>query len=155
MLVPAADPARHTGPLRVSVLPFKNVSGEARLDHLKDAFSEAVVTDLGGIPDTKLIERGQLDVDLGELDFSQSKYVDPATRAALGKINGAEVVVLGGYQRAGEQIRINARLVDAETGEVLGALKAERPEAQLFELQDALTAALRESLGSVRSRLRK
>jgi TolB-like protein len=152
--VPAADPQRHTGPLRVSVLPFKNVSGEAPLDHLKDALAEAVVTDLGGVPDTRLIERGQLDLDLGELEFSQTRYVDPATRAALGKIHGAEVVVIGGYQRVGGQVRVNARLVDAETGEILRAMKVERPEAQLFDLQDAVTAELRQGLGAARARLR-
>lgn len=151
----AADPARHTGPLRLAVLPFKNVSGERKLDYLKEAWPEALITDLAGQKTYQLIERGQLDLDLGELAFSQKEgVVDPATRAQLGKIQGAEVVVLGSFQKDGDTVRAQVRFVNAETGEVLEALKADRPASSLLELQDAVTSAMETRLQSVVKKMR-
>lgn len=149
---PAAAPDR--GPVRVSVLPFKDLSGSEDLVYLREGLAEVVVTDFGSVPGVQLIERGQIDVDIAEIEFSQSKYVDPATRAALGKIAGAEVAVLGSYQRAAGQLRANARFVDVETGEILAAVKVERPENDVFELQDELAKRVREAVRDVRGRMR-
>jgi TolB-like protein len=152
--VATPDPSRHQGPLRLSVLPFKNVSGNEKLDFLKDALQESVLTDLGPMKDVKMIERGQIDLDLKELDFEQTKYVDPTTRAVIGKINGAEVVVLGGFQRVGGTVRVSTRLVDAETGEVLETFKVERTDDQVLELQDQVAEQLKDSVEAVKKRLR-
>jgi len=142
------------GPLRLSMLDFKNLTGEAKLAFLSGGIAETLITDFGQRKDVRLIERGQIELDLDEIDFGQSQYVDPATRAALGKIVGAEVVVLGGYQKAGNTIRATARFIDVETGEVLSALRLERPAKQIFELQDALAVEVRRATDEVIKRLR-
>ncbi len=150
----APSATRHEGAVRVSVLPFKNISGDEDLDYLKDGLAEVVVTDFGSVAGVQLIERGQIDVDIGELEFSQSKYVDPATRAALGKIAGAEVAVLGAFQRGAGRLRATARFVDVETGEVLVAVKVDRPENDVFELQDELAKQVKEGVRTVKERMR-
>jgi TolB-like protein len=150
-----ADPKRHQGPLRLAALAFKNVGGDAKLDYLKDAWPEALVTDLAGKADYQLIERGQLDVDLGELAFTQNaNVVDPATRAQLGRIQGAEVVVLGSFQKEGDTVRASARFVNAETGEVLAAVRLDRPADKLLDLQDAVSAEMVKAAATARTRLR-
>jgi len=152
---PAADPKRHTGPLRLAVLPFKNVGGEPSVNYLADAWPENLVTDLAGKADYQVIERGQLDVDLGELKFTQdANVVDPATRAQLGKIQGAEVVVLGSFQQEGDTVRASARFVNAETGEVITAVRMDKPKAQLLQLQDAVSAEMVKAVATARAKLR-
>ncbi len=131
-VVPNAKALPRQGPIRLCVLPFKNLGAEAELEFLREGLTEAIVTDFGSLPGVSLIERGQIDLDIKEIEFSQSKYVDPATRAALGKIAGAEVVVLGAFQKAQDVIRAHARLVDVESGQVLAALKLERPASKPF-----------------------
>jgi TolB-like protein len=97
-------------------------------------------------------------VDIGELDFSQSKYVDPKTRAALGKIAGAEVAVLGAWQLAGSgddaPLRFTARFVDVETGEVLSAAKVDGKKSDVFALQDKLADEAARSMALVAARMR-
>ncbi len=149
-----ATPLPRSGPVRVSVLPFHGASDDATA-FLKDGLAESIVTEIGGDSVVKLVERGQIDVDIHELDFQRSAYVDPATRAAIGKIGGAEVVVLGSWQRAGDQLRIAARFVDVETGEVLATAKADGPLAQPFALQDAIGAAAKAALPDVVKRVRR
>jgi TolB-like protein len=85
--------------------------------------------------------------------------VDPSTRAKLGAIAGAEVVVLGGFQKVGQTLRAHARFVTVETGEVLGSIRVERQLGQdearaVFELQDALAAEVRAQVAQVRGQLR-
>ncbi len=141
-----------TGPVRVSVLPFKGEHPQA--PGLGDGCSEAVVTELAGAAGVKLIERGQVDVEIKELDFQQSKYVDPATRAAIGKIGGAEIVILGNVGSVGDQVRLTARFVDVESGEVLATAKTDGAVGNVFVLQDQLAAAVKQALPEVRARIR-
>lgn len=147
-------PMPRTGPLRLSILPFKNVGQDAELSFLEAGLAEVLVTDFGHVKDLQLIERGQIDVDIGEIEFSQSKYVDPKTKAALGLIKGAEVVVLGAFQRGGDRLRATARFVDVETGRILSAVRVDRPAEDVFELQDALAVKVRAELDNVRARVR-
>lgn len=149
-----AGAAARSGPLRLAMLPFKNLTGDPALDATAAAVAETLTTEFGQLDQVRLIERGQIDVDIREIEFGQSKYVDPATRAAIGKIAGAEVVVLGSLQRAGQTLRANARFVDVASGEVVAAVKAERPQAQVLRLQDELAAALRSAIGEAQKRLR-
>jgi len=151
-VAPPAAPVDRTGPVRVSVLPFKGQHPQAA--GLGDGVAEAVVTELAGSAGIKLIERGQIDVDIGELDFQQSKYVDPQTRAAIGKIGGAELVVLGSVTAAGDQVRLAARFVDVETGEVLATAKADGVVSDVFALQDRLAADVKRALPAVKARVR-
>ncbi|MBX5484013.1 MAG: caspase family protein [Myxococcaceae bacterium] len=152
---PQAPPGRKDGALRVCVLGFRNLTGDPKLDSLGEAIAEAIHTDFGTVKGVRLVERGQLDLDLGELEFEAGRYVDPKTRAQLGRIRGAEVVVLGSYQRAGATTRVTGRFVHVETGEVLFTLKVEQPNGRLLALQDAVAAAVTAKLPQLEARLRK
>lgn len=133
-------------PLRVAVLKFKNLGEDRELAFLTEGISETVVTALGGQQRLKLLERNQVDQAIKEIDFDQTKYVDRDTAAVLGRISGAEVAVQGGYQRAGGLIRVTARLVRIETGEILDTLVVTRPATKLFDVQDLVAAELKQRL---------
>ncbi len=145
-------PVDRTGPVRLSVLPFKGELPGAPA--VGAGVTEALVTELSGMGGIKLIERGQIDVDIGELDFQHSDHVDPATRAALGRIVGAEVVVVGGVASVSSKARLTARFVDVESGEVLATAKVDGAGDDLFALQDALAAQVQKQLPAVITKLR-
>jgi class 3 adenylate cyclase/TolB-like protein len=160
---PAPGARVHTGPVRVSVMPFKSSGApDAAFDYLKLGLPEVLVTAFAESAGrgVQIIERGQIDVDIQELEFSQSKYVDPATRAALGKIGGAEVAVLGAYQvsaaggEAKPALRFTARFVDVETGEILAAAKVDGKADDVFGLQDALAVEVKKAIADVQARMR-
>lgn len=152
-----ANAKRREGPVRIGILPFKTMSGAEDIV-LSDALAESVMTDFGDIEGVKLIERQQVTGETRDLkwslEFENGGLVDPATRAAIGKLEGAEVVVIGGYQRSGKRIRANARFVDSETGEVLHALKAERDDGDVLALQDDLSKGVHDAVGAIKGKLR-
>lgn len=141
-----ATPLMRDGRLRVAVLKFKNLGGERDLELLTEGIGETLLTDLAGIGKLQLIERNQVDQALGEIDFGQTKYVDKGTAAALGKIRGAEVAVQGGYQRADGALRVTARLVRIETGEILDTLMVTGPAKDIFGLQGRVAAEMKRHL---------
>lgn len=149
-----APPAPREGPIRLSVLAFKSSAKNEALAFMNEGISESMVSGLEADGIT-LVERTQLEADLNELQFSQSEYVDPQTRAALGKVKGAEVVVVGAWQSAGQKLRLTARFIDVETGEVLSAALVDGSAEDAFGAQDKLTAAVAEKLPALKARLRK
>lgn len=66
-----------------------------------------------------LIERSRLDAVLAELELSQDAKFDPAQAAKIGKLLGAKQLVLGSFFPFGDKLRLDARVVDTETGQVL------------------------------------
>ena len=63
----------------------------------------------------------------------------------IGKELGVRYVLEGSVQRDQNRVRVNAQLVDAETGAHLWADRFEEDLADLFKLQDEVVARLAES----------
>lgn len=66
-----------------------------------------------------VVERGEIGKLLSEQKLQASGAVDNETAVRLGRILGAGVVLLGNIQKVDGEYQVNARLVSAETAEVL------------------------------------
>lgn len=134
----AAPPAE--GP--VAVMPFKNLNQDATLEWLRLGIAETLLSDLRASGRVRVVEREQLDRALTELALQELRGTEESTAARAGRMAGARTVVLGSFQRAGKQLRLNARFVAVETGLVLGTAKVTGPLEDIFTLQDGLVARL-------------
>src|SRR5205823_7024222 len=108
MKLPSAS--KLDGPLRVAVLKFKNVGADKELTGLELGIGETAVSAMstaGGA--VTLIERSDIESDIGELDRAKDDHFDKATIAEKGKLEGVQMAVQGGFQRAGKLVRITAR----------------------------------------------
>lgn len=125
----------------VAVMPFKNLNQDPALDWLKVGIAETMISDLkkGSV---SVVERAQIDRALAEMALQGAVGADASTAARLGKLVGATTVVVGGFQRAGKQIRITARFVHVETGVVRDTAKVTGALARIFELQDEIVTRL-------------
>jgi TolB-like protein len=72
----------------------------------------------------------------------------------IGRITGAEVVLLGSFQRAEGQLRASARFIDAKSGEVLDAKMIVRPADKAFDLQDAVASDVQAAVSAIGRNLR-
>ncbi|HEY4220468.1 MAG TPA: hypothetical protein VGO62_03980 [Myxococcota bacterium] len=125
----------------LAVLPFKNLNADPSLDFLKLGVAETMISDLR-TANRNVVERDQIDKALAELALQKTSGSDESTAAAAGRLVGATHVVVGGFQRAGEQVRITARLVVVETGVVDGSAKVTGAIENIFALQDSVVATL-------------
>jgi adenylate cyclase len=130
---PTASSAAH---LSIVVLPFANLSGDASQDYFADGVTENLTTDLSRIRNSFVIARNTA--------FSfKGKNVDTK---AISKELGVRYVLEGSVQRDQNQVRVNAQLIDAETGAHLWADRFEEDVSNLFKLQDQVVGRLANTL---------
>lgn len=91
-----------------------------------------------------VVERERLILALGELRLGTTSLVDEETRLKLGRLMGARRMIFGGYQIIGDQMRLDLRLLEVESGKVLKAVKKTTPATDLPALLDAAKKAAEE-----------
>jgi TolB-like protein len=129
---------------RVAVLPFKDLSGEH--PSVGEAIAETVTSDLRALPSVRVIERANVDRVLHELELTAHRAdLDVPSTVKVGRLVSATLIVVGSYQNEGGQIRINARFVEVQTGELAGSAKVDGAVADFLQLQDRVTVELLKS----------
>jgi len=124
----------------IAVLPFENL-GDARLATLAKGLTDEVIAGLAPFRSLAVIPR---------TEFARgSDESDPRAVAAR---FAARYLLGGSLRREGARFRVIARLVDGETGRLVWSGRFEAEAADLFELQDRLTA---EIVGVVAPTLRR
>ena len=118
--------------LSIVVLPFANLSGDPGRDYLVDALTDELTTSLARIRDTFVIARNTAMTFKGK----------PVDAKAIGKDLGVRYVLEGSLQPSGDRVRVNAQLIDAESGAHLWAEQFDTPRADLLQTQDAIVAHL-------------
>jgi len=140
-LAATAAPATAETNRRVAVLYFEN-AGNPELEMLKLGLSEMLISDLTGRPGVEVIERGRINEILGELDLQTTDKVDQSTAVALGKLLGVERIVIGSYFELMGQFQLMGRVVEVETGVIVGASQHNGAVADFMTLEDQLAMGL-------------
>jgi TolB-like protein len=135
---------KDTRPSRVTVavVEFKNLTGDASYDYLGAGTAEIVSSHLSSQKGLVLIERIQIDEAMKEAKFQYSGKVDPSSAVRLGKLLGAQQLIVGAVQRSAGQLFFTARRVDIESGNVYDSGTARGPLSRLFDLQQQLSEQL-------------
>jgi adenylate cyclase len=128
--------ARSTPPiaarLSMVVLPFTNLSNDPAQDYFADGVTENLTTELSRLHNSFVIARNTAFTFKG-------KNLDAK---AIGKELGVRYVLEGSVQRDANRVRVNAELIDAESGAHLWADRFEEDVVDLFKLQDEVVARL-------------
>jgi adenylate cyclase len=136
---PAAAPAPERAGLprfSIVVLPFKNLSTDSSQDYFADGVTENLTTDLSRIRNSFVIARN-----------TAFTFKDKAVDAKqIAKELGVRYVLEGSVQRDHSRVRVNAQLIDGETGAHLWADRFQEDVADLFKLQDDVVARLANAL---------
>lgn len=141
--------------LAVAVTPFANRSNTTEFEALAVGLADMLMTDLSVSKELRLVERQRLDDVIAELKLNRTKLVDPKTAQKMGKIIGAELMVTGALSSLSPLLRMDARLVNVESGEVMATAKAEGPIAEFFKVEAELAGKLLTAFGSVLSPLQR
>lgn len=133
---------------RVAVLEFKN-NGSASLAHLSGAIPDMLTTNFAGSSEISVVERSQIQKLLGEMALGQSGIIDPATAAQVGKMAGANMVVIGSYVDLGKKLRIDAKVVNVESGSIVPGATKSATATTLEDIDVAVDGLARDLLGKL------
>jgi len=121
----------------LAVIPFADsISGES--DRFSQYFAEEMITALLmlGESELKIFERSQINSIMKEAEFNASGMVLEDSAMELGRMVGADTLIIGSFKTAGQQLRINCRLVKVESGQILSAAAGEIPLEFYLELKE-------------------
>ena len=125
-------PASRLSARSIAVLPFTNLGGDPDQEYFSDGLAEDIIGKLTRSPWLHVIARNSSfafrapDVDL----------------VAAARALGARYLTTGTVRRAGGTLRVSAELVDAQRNETLWAQRYDRPVADLFAIQSAISTQI-------------
>ncbi|PYU00983.1 MAG: hypothetical protein DMG38_05395 [Acidobacteria bacterium] len=96
----------------LAILPFRNASGDASLDWLGPSLADMLSTDVGQSAHLRTISPDRLHQVLSDLRITSGTSIDPTTVNRIAEFSSADTVVWGQYAKFGNQIRIDATLLD-------------------------------------------
>jgi TolB-like protein len=144
----AAPPAMaQAGNVRFAVLPFENTGSYGQdkevFEALELGLPAMIARAIDGHPGADVVQRARLDEVMRKLDLGPAQRVDAASAAQIGKATGARYTITGSFADFYGKFRLNARLVNAESGEIVKVLSNDVPK-----LQDrAQLAAIAQTVG--------
>jgi len=113
----------------IAVLPFTNMSGDPEQEYFSDGITEDIITELSRFSSLFVIARNST--------FSyKGKSVEVRQ---IAEELGVRYVLEGSIRRAGNRLRINAQLIDSETGGHIWAERYDRQVEDVFDLQKEIT----------------
>ena len=122
--------------LSIVVLPFANLSGEPAQDYLADALTDQLTTAIARLRDSFVIAHSTALTYKGK----------PVDAKVIGRELGVRYVLEGSVQPTGNQVRVNAQLIDAESGAHLWAEQFDTLRADLLQTQDEIVTRLARSM---------
>lgn len=130
----------------VAISYFDNTSGNAKYNALSKGIADMLITDFSKVPGITIVEREKLEKLIGEIKLNQSKYFDQSTAQKLGQGLGAQTILTGAFFILDNTIRIDARLIDVETGGVIVAEEVTGNQSNFFSLHKQLVSILSKGL---------
>ena len=120
----------------IAVLPFANIGNDPRQESFADGLTEDLITDLSRTAGLFVIARNSAFSYRGK----------PMDVRAIAEDLGVRYLLTGSARRAAGRVRINAQLVDADSGDHLWAERFDRSLVDIFAVQDEVTARIVEAL---------
>jgi serine/threonine protein kinase/Tfp pilus assembly protein PilF len=123
-------------PKGIAVLPFENLSQDPDNAYFADGIQVEVLTRLASIADLKVISR-----------TSTQRYESkPRNLTEIAKQLGVANILEGSVQKAGDQVRVNVQLVNAQTDSHLWAETYDRKLTDIFSVESEIAKGIAASL---------
>ena len=130
----------------VAVLYFDYAGDDAELKVLSKGLASMLITDLSANEGFDVVERDRLQDIIAELELSRSDLVDPAKAVKVGRLVGAQRMVIGRYFEFVGQLRFDVHMVDVETAVNVCGIGALGKRVDFFDIEadlaDQLAVAL-------------
>ena len=120
----------------VAVLPFVNMSGDAKNDYFSDGITEEILDALAQVPNLKVAARTSAFAFKGKAEDLRK----------VGEVLDVATVLEGSVQQSGDEVRITAQLIDTRSGYHLWSEKYDRKLTSIFAVEDEISKAIADKL---------
>ncbi|MGQ9852606.1 MAG: CsgG/HfaB family protein [Candidatus Oleimicrobiaceae bacterium] len=132
----------------VAVLNFARLGGPEELAPLEKGLAEMLITDLSKVKALRVVERARMQALLEEMGLGMTGLVAEATAPRLGRLLGVAKVVQGGFVGLeGQQLRIEAAVVDTKSRRLHAPRRLSGGLQDFFGMEKALTFRILAQMG--------
>lgn len=111
----------------IAVMPFTDGGsyGKDKEDFaaLQKGLAAMMISELSANPQLRLVDRENIQAMIDEQNLGKDGRLDNATAAKVGKLVGAKYMIMGQFMDHYGRFRLDTRLVDVETGEIIKTMK--------------------------------
>lgn len=118
----------------IAVLPFSNLSPEPEQQFFCDGITEDIINALTAVPDLQVI---------GRVSTFAIQSQDPRE---IGERLGAGTIVDGTVRKAGEILRVSAKIIDAQTRQAVWSQVYDRNALDVFAIEDEIARSIADTL---------
>lgn len=130
----------------IAVLPFENGGSygqdKENFEALQKGIPGMLISELSQNPAARVVDRDGIESMLAEQNLAKDGRVDAATAARIGKLVGARYMIMGSFVDLYGRFRMDARIVNVETSEIVKVVKSDGKREDLFKLIQTLAEKL-------------
>jgi TolB-like protein len=137
----------------IAILDFDNNSLDDadKLANLGKGLADILISDLGTLTKLKVVERERIqfildEIQRGDAMVNGQRLADTEFAVRVGKLVGAQSMLVGSYLRLGNKLRLDTRLVKTETSEIIKTESVEGKPDEILELSKKLAIKISEDL---------
>jgi serine/threonine protein kinase/tetratricopeptide (TPR) repeat protein len=131
----------------LAVMYFENNTGDENLDHWRKGISDLLITDLTQSKYLKVLGGDKLFDILSQMNLLEATSYSSEALKEVATKGGVKNILRGSYSKAGDTIRIDITLQDANTGEPIATDRIEgKDEESIFPMVDELTKRVKSHL---------
>jgi serine/threonine protein kinase/tetratricopeptide (TPR) repeat protein len=137
-------PEEPTEPYRksIAVMPFENLTGDTTFAVWTRGLPELIITELSNSAELHVLDRQTVQGALREIGAAQASIVSLPVARKFSKRTDVETFVMGSIMKAGDDIRVQAKLQNVHSGDLLAAMVVSgESESDFFTMSDSLRDA--------------
>ena len=127
---------------------FENHSNQTEDQWLSEALPDMLTTDLAASNKVRVVSRKDLKEIIEEQKLSLSGFIQESQHIELGQLLGATRLIIGSYSVMGSQIRIDTKVVNVRSGEVVSSVESTGLKQNVFTLEKLLALKILRNLGA-------
>lgn len=130
----------------IAVLPFMNNTGDHAYDHWEYGISELMISSLSTSNELTVIDNQTISDVIQNVENIQAASIGPDIAKQVANRIKVKSYIYGNYLMSGSTFRINLKLIETKTNEVLKTVYVEGKIDSIFSMVDVLSNAIRDYL---------
>jgi len=135
------------GRISVAVMPFENLSGDTLFNVWQGGFQDLLITTLSNSKELSVRQYQTMHAAYGNNKNGNYASITPSAASELALKLETRTFIIGKILKAGEKIRINAKLIDSETEAIFKTYQVDgKTEDDIFAMADSLSGLIKNYL---------
>jgi len=128
----------------IAVMPFENLNKDQEIGWMGGGVADIIAMKMGRLERINVVDRIQVENIWKEI--KKSEVLDKESALKIANMLGADRLIMGSFQKVGEELRITASLINTKDGSLIGVTDATNRLDKLFVLEDAIALNIIEKL---------